>query len=275
MTMRPALPTASAHPTPGVWSRRARPWALPWFCLSLWLGLGGLPAWANLPDADAQPLAPWQAAQWTGQAQAWINQQLASTEGPVVGENGPRLRPDIQFGQLDARLRLAPCTRVEPYLPAGTRLWGRARIGLRCKEGPTRWSVFLPVTVKVWGPAWVIRRPVAPEATLTQADAELAEIDWTESPATVLLRPEDWVGSQASRALMPGQALRQGMTRPPQAFEAGSQVKVQFQGKGFTLAATGEALSHGYLGQTARVRLPNRKVISGTVRDGETVEVGR
>src|SRR5947209_20275302 len=33
-------------------------------------------------------------------------------------------RVDVQVGQLDPRLRLAPCQKVEPYLPAGTRLWG-------------------------------------------------------------------------------------------------------------------------------------------------------
>ncbi len=232
-------------------------------------------AWATPLAPEAQTPPPWQIAQWTGQAQTWINQQLTFSADSDHNADSPRLRPEVLFGQLDPRLRLAPCNRIEPYLPTGTRLWGRARIGLRCEDGPTRWNVFLPVTVKVWGPAWVIKQPVAPNAVLAQADAELAEIDWTESPATVLLRPEDWVGSQASRALMPGQALRQGMVRPPQAFEAGSQVKVQYQGQGFVLAATGEALSHGYIGQTARVRMPNRKVISGTVRDAETIEVAR
>ena len=34
------------------------------------------------------------------------------------------------MGSLDPRLKLAPCNQVEPHLPAGTRLWGRSRIGL-------------------------------------------------------------------------------------------------------------------------------------------------
>ena len=46
--------------------------------------------------------------------------------------NGSPLRMEVQMGQLDSRLRLAACARVEPYLPAGSRLWGRTRLGLRC-----------------------------------------------------------------------------------------------------------------------------------------------
>jgi len=240
----------------------------------LLLGSQLAPVWGHGSNATASitpttdPLA-----QWTGQAQTWLNQQLSSASTANPRTDAPRLRPEVEFGQLDSRLRLAPCARVVPYLPAGTRLWGRSRIGLRCEEGPVRWSVFLPVTVRIWGPAWVIRRPLPPDTTLALEDAELAEIDWTESTASVLALPQDWVGSQTSRTLMPGQALRQGMVRPPQAFTAGSQVKVTVRGAGFTMAATGEALTHGYLGQSARVRMPNRKVITGTVLDADTVTV--
>ena len=53
----------------------------------------------------------------------------------------PGLRVEVRVGALDARLRLAPCENVQPYLPAGTRLWGNARIGLRCADATVRWNV--------------------------------------------------------------------------------------------------------------------------------------
>ena len=207
-------------------------------------------------------------AAWTQQAQAWISGEVGRTsQGPTP------LRPEIEVGTLDSRLRLAPCLRVEPYLPAGTRLWGRSRIGLRCIEGPTPWNVFLPVTVRVWGPAWAIRQAVPAGTELTQDDVEAVEIDWTEGHTPVLAQAQDWLGHTAARHLLPGQVLRQGMVRAPQVFTAGSQVKVTVQGPGFRLSATGEALSHGHVGQTARVRMPNRRVLTGTVRDADTVEI--
>lgn len=95
-----------------------------------------------------------------------------------LGREGAQvLRPEVIMGSLDPRLKLAPCGRVEPYLPPGTRLWGRSRVGLRCLEGAVHWNVFLPVTVKAWGPAWVLVRPVTAGTPLVQEDAEIAEID--------------------------------------------------------------------------------------------------
>ncbi|MEZ5703721.1 MAG: hypothetical protein R3E42_19780 [Burkholderiaceae bacterium] len=69
------------------------------------------------------------------------------------------LRPEV-MGSLDSRLRLAPCQRIEPFLPPGTRLWGRSRVGLRCLEGRVHWKVYVPVTIKTWGPASVARPAV-------------------------------------------------------------------------------------------------------------------
>lgn len=219
--------------------------------------------------ALAQAAAPMPAAaDWTAQAQRWVQQELAAGARTALP-----LRPEVEVGRLDSRLRLTPCQRVEPYLPAGTRLWGRSRIGLRCADRPNGWNVFLPITVRAWGPAWVVRRPIAPGTPLTAADAEVTEVDWAESHTPVLARAEDWVGLEAARALMPGQVLRQDWVRTPQVFSAGTPVRVQVEGAGFQLSVTGQALTHGHVGQPARVRLPNRKVLTGTVRDADTVEL--
>ncbi len=197
---------------------------------------------------------------------------------PALAEALPKdgampLRAEVVMGSLDARLKLAPCNRVEPHLPQGTRLWGRSRIGLRCVDGPTRWNVFVPVTVKAWGPAWVLKRAVSAGDTLTQEDAEMAEIDWAEQRASVLALPERWVGQLAAFALTPGLALRENMVRAPQAFAPGSQVRVQGGGQGFSISATGQALTAGMVGETARIKLPGGRVVTGVVRDAQTVEL--
>jgi flagella basal body P-ring formation protein FlgA len=186
---------------------------------------------------------------------------------------GGVLRPEVVMGALDSRLRLSPCPRIEPYLPPGTRLWGRSRIGLRCLEGQVRWNVFVPVTIKAWGPAWVLRRPVPAGTALVQEDAELAEMDWAEQSASVLATPESWIGQQAAFALNPGQTLRENMVRPVPAFDRGAQVKVKSEGTGFQVVVSGEAMGVGVVGQTVRVRLNGGRVVTGTVRDGPLVEV--
>lgn len=242
-----------------------------------WLALGGvLLAAALTSPARAQgALVPAAPVAGTGElagleqiARDWLEPALSAG-----GLENAQLRPEVIVGQLDSRLRLTACQRIEPYLPPGTRLWGRSRIGLRCLEGPVRWNVFLPVTVKAWGPAWVLKRPVPAGTALVQDDAELAEIDWAEHPASVLADPGLWQGQQAAFALSAGQTLRQNMVRPIPAFAPGTQVRVSTRAGALEVVVTGQALGVGVTGQLVRVRLAGGKVISGTVRDSQTVEV--
>jgi flagella basal body P-ring formation protein FlgA len=183
------------------------------------------------------------------------------------------LRMEVTVGELDSRLRLAPCARIEPYVPVGTRLWGKTRLGLRCLEGVAKWNVFLPVTIRAYGAAWAVKGDIAPGAVLTQADAIEAEVDWAEEASPIVSSPSQWVGQVASRALTTGQALRQGMIKPAQVFQAGTQIRVVAQGPGFQITSDGQALSAGVVGQPARVRMDSGRVMTGVVLDGRTVRL--
>ena len=204
-------------------------------------------------------------------AREWLEQSMAST---MKSAGSLPLRPEVIVGSLDPRLQLAPCARVEPYLPTGAQLWGRSRIGLKCVEGPVAWNVFLPVTVKAWGPGWVVRRTIQANAPVTAADVELvAEVDWADQKVPVLTQIDQWQGMIAAYTLMPGHVMRENNVRAAQAFGAGSQVRVVATGPGFQLNASGEAMTNGYVGQVARIKLENGKIVSGKVRTGGSVEV--
>jgi flagella basal body P-ring formation protein FlgA len=217
---------------------------------------------ARAQDATDAPVLDAQTRQWLDEAVARA-QDVASVP----------LRMEVSVGALDSRLRLAPCNRVEPHLPVGTRLWGRSRIGLRCVDGPVRWNVFLPVTIKAYGPVWALRDNVLPGQTLTEADAVQTEADWAADNSPVVTDVAQWVGLAASRALPAGQTLRQSMPKPPQLFAAGTQVRVIAQGPGFQIAAEGQALTAGLLGQMVRIRMDNGRMTSGTVIDARTVQL--
>ena len=215
-----------------------------------------------------QAAAPDAVADLGAVTQRWLNDAMSRSAPTALP-----LRMEVSVGTLDPRLRLAPCARVEPYLPAGSRLWGRTRLGLRCVEGSTAWNVYLPVTIKAFGPAWVLTGPVAPGAVLTANDATQAEVDWAEDSAAVVAQQDMWVGQVAARQLVAGQALRQSMVRPPQLFRAGAQVKVVAQGPGYAVSSAGQALSAAGVGQTVRVRMDNGRIVSGTVTEDGTVTV--
>ncbi len=203
------------------------------------------------------------------ESQAWLDRTVAAAR-PT---GSAPLRMVVQVGALDSRLQLAPCGQIEPYLPPGTRLWGKTRIGMRCVDGMARWNVFLPVLIQAFGQTWVVRSDVAAGSVLSMGDAVLAEVDWAQEDSSVLADPELWVGQTATRALRTGQTLRHGMVKPAQVFQAGSMVRIVAQGSGFSVTSNGQALTAGVVGEMARVRIDNGRILSGVVLDMRTVRV--
>src|SRR5580765_272573 len=189
-----------------------------------------------------------------------------------AGESGGS-RVEVTLGQLDPRLRLAPCQSIEPYLPPGVRLWGRTRIGLRCKVGPTPWNVYLPITVKVFGRALVVPAGAAAGSVLVEADLAEAEVDLAEEFAPALADPRLAVGRTLAQNLKAGQTLRQSHIKSRQWFVAGETVRVVATGEGFALESEAQALSNGIEGQPARVRTESGRVLTGLPSGERRVEV--
>jgi flagellar basal body P-ring formation protein FlgA len=177
------------------------------------------------------------------------------------GVHAPRI--EIVVGALNPRLQLAPCRRVEPYLPTGTHLWGRTHIGLRCTEGVRRWNVYLPVTVKVYGTALVATAPLNAGATLQETDLTTAEFDIAEQPAPVITATALAVGRVLTRPVAAGHGLRTTDLKPRVWFAAGDTVRVLATGVGFSVAGSGQALTAGLEGQAARVRTDSGQVVIG------------
>jgi flagella basal body P-ring formation protein FlgA len=222
-----------------------------------------------LSAAGARAQAADGAPSWADVTQRWLDDAVAATQ---ASQTSP-LRMEVSIGQLDPRLRLAPCAKIEPFLPAGTRLWGRTRLGVRCLEGPTRWSVFLPVTIKAFGPAWVLKAHLAPGSVINAEDVVETEVDWAEEASPVVANVAQFAGQVTARALTPGQTVRQNTIKPMQVFQAGTQVRVLAQGPGFAISADGQALTPGVIGQPARVRMDNGRIMSGVVLDTRTVRL--
>ena len=172
-------------------------------------------------------------------------------------------RVEVVVGQLDPRLHLAPCDRIEPYLPPNVRLWGKSRIGLRCKEGRTAWNVYLPITVKVWGRALVVPAGATAGSVLQEADLDEAEVDLAEEPTPTFLDKKLVAGRTLAQPLRPGQAVRQGHIKLRQWFAAGETVKLVAAGDGFALEGAGQAITNGIEGQPARVRTESGHVVTG------------
>ena len=194
----------------------------------------------------------------------------ATSDSTAIGRP---TRFEVVVGALDPRLKLAPCQRIEPYLPPGVRLWGKARIGLRCAQGARPWNVYLPITIRVYGNALVAALPLPAGSAVREADLRLAEIDLAEESGAVVNSASLAVGRTLARPLAAGQGVRQTDLKPRQWFAAGDTVKVMATGPGFSVAGSGQALTAGLEGQTARVRTDGGQVVSGMPIGTRALEV--
>ena len=196
---------------------------------------------------------------------------LATQAAQALAPRGARIQ--VEAGQLDARLNLAPCTTVQVFLPAGSSPWGRGRVGLRCMQGAVAWQVFLPVTVHVWATAVVASTALPAGARLDPSQLGLAEVDWAASssaPVATLQAAQERV---LNRPLLAGQALRGSDLRARQWFALGETVRIVAQGRGFAVSAEGLAMGPGVEGQPVRVRTDAGRVLVGLPTAQRLVEL--
>lgn len=183
-------------------------------------------------------------------------------------------RVELEVGSLDPRLKLAPCERIEPFVPPGMRLWGKSRIGLRCMAGPVAWKVYLPVTVKVFGQALVAAGPLQAGAELTVLDLRYAEVDLGSLNTPAFTDASRLAGRVLTRSLAAGEPVRGEALRTRQWFGAGEIVTLTALGRGFAVSSEGQALSPGMEGQPVRVRTESGRIVTGLPVGARRVEIG-
>lgn len=227
----------------------------------------------------APALAAWLCLAWPALAQAMdadaaqAVQRIADDAARAAGAAMPGARIDVRVGQLDPRLKLAPCEKVQPYLPPNARLWGRSRIGLRCDSGPVRWNVWLPVTVSVHARATVAAHALAAGAVVSAADLKVAEVDLAAGPGDAVIDPALAVGRTLARPVAADASLRSTDLKARLWFAAGDSVRIDALGSGYAVSGEGQALGPGLDGQPVRVRTSTGRIVTGVAAGERRVEV--
>lgn len=202
-----------------------------------------------------------------------LQQQVQALAEQAGARSATGARVVVEVGELDPRLRLAPCPTVQPYLPAGARAWGRTRVGLRCMDGAVRWNVFLPVTVKVMARGLVTATALPAGTLLAPGDLRDAEVDLAAGPTPVVTQAELAVGRTLARGLAAGDALQQGDLRARQFFQAGDAVQLVAVGRGFQVSSAAQALGAGLEGQSVKVRTDSGRILTGVAAGERRVEI--
>ena len=178
----------------------------------------------------------------------------------------------ISVGQVDSRTNLAACPAPEAFLPAGSRVWGKTTVGVRC-AAPAPWTIYVGAKVQVIGEYVVTAAPLAQGQMVGPNDLSKLKGDLTTLPSGIITDPSQAVGRTVATSLGAGIPLRGDALRAQQAIQQGQTVRVVSNGPGFQVSAEAKALNNAAEGQVAQARTPSGQVVSGVARAGGVVEV--
>lgn len=191
---------------------------------------------------------------------AFVQRQTAALPGKAT----------YKIEEMDRRIALSQCARLEAFLPAGSQLIGRTAVGVRCTE-QNGWSIFIPVQVRLSLDLLVSARQLPLGHMLQEGD--LARQTTETSQPVGFTEPGQVVGKVLRYGIAAGQVLREDMLRPPYSVTQGQAVKVAVQGRGFSVRSEGIALNNASEGQPVQVRVAAGRVIGGVARANGVVEI--
>ncbi|MFN7085440.1 MAG: flagellar basal body P-ring formation chaperone FlgA [Burkholderiales bacterium] len=224
--------------------------------------LAGLMLLTAFPATASEPARQQEALAVRKAVENHLRRETAGLPGKV----------NFAVGTVETGLNLPACPALEPFVPPGNRLWGKASVGVRC-NGATPWLIYVPVEVRVTAEVVHSARPLAQNQPLTESDITLQQADLTQMPAGILTDARHVLGKTLTSNVGAGQPLRHDMLRSPTIIQQNQSVKLVVQGRGFSVSAEGKALTAAAEGQPVQVRVQSGQVVSGVARAGAVVEM--
>lgn len=191
---------------------------------------------------------------------AFVKQQTASMPG----------KTSYRVDEIDRRINLPQCGKIEVFLPDGSHLIGNTSVGVRCSENKG-WSIFVPVQIKISLDLLISARKLPPGHILQQDDLSTQTTEVTQAGG--ITEPKQVIGKVLRYGIAAGQILREDMLRPPYSITQGQVVQLLIQNKGFSISSTGVALNNASEGQTVKVRNNAGIVVTGMAHSGGVVEI--
>lgn len=180
----------------------------------------------------------------------------------------------VTAGNLDTRLRLAPC--AEPLVASmPSNLLGGAHVtaAVRC-QAPQTWTVYIPVTIESEAPVLVLRHGAARGAQLSAADVEVQIRRLPGVGSRYVADVTSLEGRRLKRSLPAGNPLTPEVLVQDVVVRRGQRVILLASTENFEIRAQGTALSDGHSAERIRVQNDSSsKIVEGVVESGEVVRV--
>ena len=190
----------------------------------------------------------------------FVQQQTAALPGKVA----------YKVDEIDPRITLPKCARLEAFLPSGSQFIGKVSVGVRCNE-LNGWNIFVPVQIKISLKLLTSARQLPLGHTLQEAD--LSTLNTETAHAGGITDPRQVIGKVLRYGITAGQVLREDMLRPPYSVVQGQVVQIAVQGSGFSVGSEGIALNNAGAGQAVQIRVASGRVISGIARSNGKAEI--
>lgn len=178
----------------------------------------------------------------------------------------------VNVGQIDNRLNLSSCTELSPFLPQGSKPWGKIIVGVRC-NAPTPWVVYINANVQVSGEYYVTANAIAQGQVITASDITKVTGELSSLPPSVITSPTQAIGKTLNASISAGTVLRADALKNTPVVQQGQSVRVISKGTGFQVATDGQSLSNASEGQVARAKTTSGQVVSGIAKLGGIIEV--
>ena len=190
----------------------------------------------------------------------FVQQQTADLGGKVV----------FNVDDIDTRVVLTSCSKVEAFLPAGSQLIGRVSIGVRCLDAKS-WHIFIPVQIRITRNLLVSARALTHGQVLHNDDLAKLSIETTQN--TGMTDDKRAIGKVLRFSIAAGTLLNPEMMRDPYSVKQGQSVRLTVQGDNFILNSSGIALNDASEGDTVQIRTVSGRVISGIASEEGTVQI--
>ena len=261
------------------------------FCLLCSLLMGGLPGLAMAAPDHAEIYAA---------IHVFLQKQSHIWGGEVR----------FKVGEIDRRIKLADCAKLEIFWPPGAPPLGNSTVGVRCPEAPVnpitavnpdtavnpntavksatavepsavatghakkvatrKGTLFVPVKITVRTHVLITRQALPQGHVLRGEDLSVQQGELTQ--IGILTDAGLATGKVLKYSLSAGQILKQDMLRAPYAVTQGQTVQLQVEGEGFKVSAAGQALNNAAAGQTTKVKMDSGLVVGGVApADGAVI----
>lgn len=191
---------------------------------------------------------------------AFIQQQTADLPGKV----------SYEVGEIDRRISLPECRKLEALLPTGGKLVGKTAVRVRCNEAQG-WSISVRVQIRVSADLLISARALPMGYALREEDIATQTTETTQSGGITDVKQA--VGKVLRHGITAGQILREDMLRPPYSIVQGQAVQLIVRGNKFSIRNEGIALSNASEGQAVQVRTSSGRTLGGVAGASGVVEI--